>query len=215
MRQIGPSAERAQESATVGSLSMCTDPIPTTLLRCRHEQRDGLADARRTCLSSRESGSWQQRIVKQIVSTKQLSRRALTGAAVALFCATVGLAQTHSGAPRAGICQREGSTIVGVTPVRIGKSIRAPKKTHNVNPRYPELPAGTRGSGNWVGEILLAAKGHVSRLWATREVKLTPSFPPFNQAIVDAIRGWQFEPVIVNSKPMPACMTVTVTIDWS
>jgi hypothetical protein len=61
---------------------------------------------------------------------------------------------------------------------------------------------------------LLDAKGRVSSVWATRKVKLTPSFPPFNQAIVDAIREWQFEPVVVNGRPMPACMTVTVTIDW-
>ena len=62
---------------------------------------------------------------------------------------------------------------------------------------------------------MLDAKGRVSSVWATRKVKLTPSFPPFNLAIVDAIREWQFEPVVVNGRPMPACMTVTVTIDWS
>jgi hypothetical protein len=86
-------------------------------------------------LMCRESASREQSIVKQIASTKRLSRGALTGAGVAFFCVAVGLAQTDSEAARAGVCQREGSTIVGVTPVRIGKSIRAPKKTRDVNPR--------------------------------------------------------------------------------
>ena len=127
---------------------------------------------------------------------------------------TVAVAQARSDA-RAGICQREGAAIVGVVPVRVGKTVRTPKKTHDVAPRFPALPEGTRGSGIWAGEVLLDAKGHVARVWATREVTLTPAFPPFNQAVVDAIRAWQFEPVPVKGKPMPACMTVTVTIDWS
>lgn len=151
--------------------------------------------------------------MNQVASTKGFPHAALAGATVALFFATIGLAQTNSGLARAGICQREGSTIVGVTPVRIGESMPAPKKTHNVNPRYPDLPAGTRGSSTWVGEILLDVKGHVSHVWAIREVKLTPSFPPFNQAIVDAIRQWEFTPVMVKGKPLPACMTVSVTVD--
>jgi len=138
----------------------------------------------------------------------------LTGVSVAGFCGLTGLAQTASDPSREGICQREGSSIVGVTPVRTGKSIRAPKKIHDVRPQYPELPAGTRASGFWAGEILLDANGHVSRLWATREVKLTPPAAPFNQSIVDAIREWRFAPVLVDGKPTPACMAVSVAIDW-
>jgi len=131
-----------------------------------------------------------------------------------ILCGPSGLAETVSVEP-VGVCQRQGVAIVGVTPVRVGKSIRAPKKTQNASPRFPTLPAGTRGSGIWAGEVLLDTKGHVSRVWATREVKLTPPFPAFNQAVVDAIRAWRFEPLSVNGKPMPACMPLTVTIDWS
>lgn len=151
----------------------------------------------------------------RLAGSLKIPRVGCTATILAIICATTfRLAEANSDA-RAGICQREGAAILGVAPVRIGKSIRAPKKTHNVIPRYPELPAGTRGSGIWLGEVLLDAKGHVSRVWPIREVKLTPSFPPFNRAIVDAIREWQFEPVIVNAKPVPACTTVTMTIDWS
>lgn len=67
----------------------------------------------------------------------------------------------------------------------------------------------------WIGEILLDAKGRVARVWTIREPTLTPPFPPFNKAIDDAVQKWRFEPLLINGRPMPACMTVTVTTDWS
>jgi hypothetical protein len=66
-----------------------------------------------------------------------------------------------------------------------------------------------------VGEFLLDTKGKVVKVWTIREALLSPPFQPFNQAIVDAIRQWQFEPLIVAGAPVPACTTVTVIIDWS
>ena len=65
-----------------------------------------------------------------------------------------------------------------------------------------------------MGEVLLDTKGSVSKIWAIREVQFTPAFPKFNEAIVDAIRNWKFEPVIIKTDPTPVCMTVTVNIDW-
>jgi len=40
------------------------------------------------------------------------------------------------------------------------------------------------------------------------------AFPAFNRAIVDAIRLWEFEPLLINGRATPACSTVTVTIDF-
>lgn len=67
----------------------------------------------------------------------------------------------------------------------------------------------------WAGEALIDTKGHVVRVWAVREVEITPPVPAFNKAIVDGIRQWRFEPVRVNEKAVPVCMTVTVNINWS
>lgn len=33
-------------------------------------------------------------------------------------------------------------------------------------------------------------------------------------ATTDAIRQWEFEPLLVQGKAMPACMSVTVNINW-
>jgi Gram-negative bacterial TonB protein C-terminal len=136
------------------------------------------------------------------------------GTLIFVLFTTFDLGATNLETSRSGVCEREGEAIVGVKPIRPGKTVRAPKKIRNVNPRYPELPHGTRGSGMWAGEVLLDTKGNVSRVWAIREVHLTPLFPSFNEATVDAIRQWQFEPLVVNAKPMPVCMTVTVNINW-
>ena len=115
--------------------------------------------------------------------------------------------------PRFGACQREGAKIAGAKPVMPGKSTQIPKMTRKVMPRYPELPEGTTVSGIWIGEALVDTKGKVSQVWPIREVRLTPSFPPFNESIVAAIRQWEYEPFIVESQAVPWCVTVTVNVD--
>jgi len=61
-----------------------------------------------------------------------------------------------------------------------------------------------------MGEFLLDTQGKVLKVWTLREVGLSPPFPLFNEAIVDAIPQWQFEPLIVEGQSVPACTTVTV-----
>jgi hypothetical protein len=66
----------------------------------------------------------------------------------------------------------------------------------------------------WIGEALVSSSGKVDQVWPVREVTFTPAFPAFNKAIVDAIRRSVYEPVIVDGKPLPFCMTVSVQINW-
>jgi len=116
---------------------------------------------------------------------------------------------------RPGVCVREGAKLVRAVPVQTGRGVRLPKKLHDVHPAYPHLPSGTTGSGNWHGEFLLDTGGRVVEVWPTREPQLRPPFPKFNEAIVHAIRQWRFEPVIVGERPVPACSTVSILINWS
>jgi len=115
------------------------------------------------------------------------------------------------------LCEREGQEIVGEKPRRLGTRTGRPKKLRNVVPDYPERPKGTtvRVGGAWVGEVLIDANGKVAHVWTTRELKFTPPFPSFNQAIVDAIRQWEFEPLRVDKRPVPVCMAVSININWS
>jgi hypothetical protein len=117
-------------------------------------------------------------------------------------------------AARSGVCEREAEKLVGQKAVRIGRSVRAPKKLRDVPPKYPEQPPGTVGSGVWLGEVLINNAGKVAHVWPIREVKFVPPFPAFNNAITDAMQQWEFEPLLVQGKPAAFCMTVTVNINW-
>ena len=120
----------------------------------------------------------------------------------------------EKGATRPGVCDREAEKLVGQKAVRIGGSVRAPRKLRDVPPKYPEQPPGTVGSGIWLGEALISNTGRVAHVWPIREVKFVPPFPAFNNAIADAMKQWEFEPLLVQGKPAAFCMTVTVNINW-
>lgn len=145
---------------------------------------------------------------------------AVAALAVCIAHAEVGArtapATTQAEPHQIGVCARESVKIVKQAPVRIGGSIRPPKKTHNVSPVYPDIPKGTtaRAGGVWIGEALVDSTGKVSRVWSIREVTFTPAVPVFNATIVDAIRQWEYEPLIVGGKPTPFCMTVSMNIHW-
>jgi outer membrane biosynthesis protein TonB len=113
-----------------------------------------------------------------------------------------------------GVCEREGATFVRSKPRMLREWQRPPRKVRDVRPAYPELPPGTRGSGVWIGEVLLDESGKVSHIWTIRQARLSRPFPAFNSAILDAVRQWQFEPFVVESEARPVCMTVSVTINW-
>jgi outer membrane biosynthesis protein TonB len=116
--------------------------------------------------------------------------------------------------PYSGVCESE-SRRRGIALVRIGNGLSMPKKVRHVQPNYPEWRRGTVGSGFWMGEFLVGTDGTVVQVWTVRAVKFTPPFPQFNQAIVNAIRQWQFEPLLLERRPVPFCATVTVQINWS
>ena len=121
---------------------------------------------------------------------------------------------TKSGAVGSGVCEREAEKLLGQKAVRIGRSVRAPKKVRDVPPKYPELPPGTQASGVWVGEMLINSSGKIARVWTLREIRFVPPFPAFNEAIAQAILQWEFEPLLVQGKALPVCMTVTMNINW-
>lgn len=112
-----------------------------------------------------------------------------------------------------GTCLKLGQRIVGEQPVKAGGAV-APKKTLHVAPPFPDLPKGTSvGLEPWVGEVLIDGSGKVARVWQLRGFRLTPEFAPFNQAVIDSIQQWRFEPVVTNGRAVPVCMTVTTTIN--
>jgi TonB family protein len=96
------------------------------------------------------------------------------------------------------------------TPIQLSGLKRASGRL----PDYPDLPAGTRGSGTAIHELLIRPDGRVQRVWTIREPSLRPPFPAFGQAITDALQQWRYEPLIVEGRAVPVCLIFTTTIHW-
>lgn len=113
---------------------------------------------------------------------------------------------------RQGTCARESATLFGTKPARLHRGLKAPKLVLYVSPEYPDVPDDTVGRGAWRGEVLVDPTGKVVRVWPIR--KVTPPLRAFNQAIIDAVGQWQYEPLHVGAEAMPVCRTVSVHIHW-
>jgi TonB family protein len=129
--------------------------------------------------------------------------------------ATTGTAQPLSGF--AGSAGMPRTTFVARRPpqraedgtLRVGGEIRAPRKTHNVSPIYPQEAQDARVQGVVIIEAKVAADGTIAEAWVLR------SIPLLDQAALDAVRQWRYDPTLLNGVPVPVIMTVTVNFTLS
>jgi TonB family protein len=96
-----------------------------------------------------------------------------------------------------------------VDPLRVGGTIREPKKLKNVAPGYPPAALRARVQGTVILECLIGADGRVAR------VKVLRGVPLLDEAAMEAVRQWEYEPTQVNGVPVPVIMTVTVNFKLS
>jgi TonB family protein len=83
--------------------------------------------------------------------------------------------------------------------------IRPPKLIKEVVPIYPELARKEGVSGIIVLGVRTDVSGRVT------EVKVLRSIPLLDQAAVDAVRQWIYEPKLIEGKPTPVVFSVTIT----
>jgi TonB family protein len=92
----------------------------------------------------------------------------------------------------------------GRTPVRVGGEVKAPARTRFVEPVYaPEAHDG-KAQRVVILDVAIAEDGLVAHACVLRSV------PLLDQAALDAVRQWEFEPPLVDGAPHPILMTVTV-----
>jgi protein TonB len=89
-------------------------------------------------------------------------------------------------------------------PLRVGGSIRQPRKIHDVSPVYPALALAARKEGIVILEAEIGEDGRV------RNTRLLRSIPLLDEAAIEAVRQWRFTPTLLNGEPVPVVMTVTV-----
>lgn len=100
----------------------------------------------------------------------------------------------------------KGAVAGGAVPtvLKSGEKIKPPKPVHEVAPVYPEAARKAGVEGLVILEATADTYGHVSA------VKVLRSVPLLDQAALDAVKQWVYEPVVVDGKPREVTFTVTV-----
>ncbi len=96
------------------------------------------------------------------------------------------------------------SLVDGMSPVRVGGSIKQPTKLVNMSPVYPEEAKAAAVQGVVIIEAIIDPGGLVS------SAKVLRSIPLLDEAAVTAVKQWQFTPTLLNGAAVPVIMTVTV-----
>lgn len=90
-------------------------------------------------------------------------------------------------------------------PVRVGGDISAPRLIHRVDPEYPDLAVRAQIEG------MVILEATVDRTGAVSDTRILRSHGVLDEAAMDAVREWRYEPLLLNGKPTPFILTVTVS----
>jgi protein TonB len=88
--------------------------------------------------------------------------------------------------------------------VRIGGQIVAPKLMRSVQPVYPEIAKLSRVQGLVILEALVGTNG------AVKTVKVLRGNPLLEEAAMEAVRQWRYQPLLLNGEPTEFILSVTV-----
>lgn len=88
--------------------------------------------------------------------------------------------------------------------LKVGGNIRPPEKVKDVRPVYPAVAREAGVEGIVILEARIDENGRVSH---TRVLR---SIPLLDQAALDAVQQWEFQPTLMNGAPVPVIMTVTI-----
>lgn len=90
-------------------------------------------------------------------------------------------------------------------PVRTGGEIIQPKLLRRIEPDYPAAARDAKIEGVVILEATTDVYGRV------QSVKVLRSVPLLDQAAIEAVRQWVYEPMVINGRPRSVTFTVTIT----
>ena len=90
-------------------------------------------------------------------------------------------------------------------PLQVGDGVDRPRKIKHVKPVYPLPAMSARVGGNVLIEAIIGADGKV------RDARVVKSIAVLDQAALDAVRQWEFEPSRLNGMPVAVSMIIIVT----
>jgi protein TonB len=92
-------------------------------------------------------------------------------------------------------------------PLRAVGEVKMPKLLKRVEPDYPEIAQQARVQGTVILEATTDIFGRVVSINVLRSV------PLLDEAAVDAVRRWIYEPMVINGRPRGVTFTVTVRFE--
>ena len=93
--------------------------------------------------------------------------------------------------------------------VRVGGSIREPRRIRNVTPDYPDIAKQARVQGVVILEATIGPRGNVTSVTVLRGI------PLLDASAIEAVKQWVYEPTLLNGVAVPVIMTVTVNYKLS
>jgi protein TonB len=88
--------------------------------------------------------------------------------------------------------------------IRVGGQIRPPIKIKDVAPVYPAIARSARVQGDVVIEATIDEEGNVA------DARVVKSVPLLDQAALEAVQQWRYQPSLLNGVPTAVITTVTV-----
>ena len=88
--------------------------------------------------------------------------------------------------------------------LKVGGAVKTPKRLVGGSATYPQDAINAKVQGVVVLDVLVDADGVPS------DVQVVQSIPMLDAAAIDAVRKWRYEPTLMNGKPVPVAMTVSV-----
>jgi TonB family protein len=95
--------------------------------------------------------------------------------------------------------------VIGGVPAPPPGPIAQPRKTKDVAPVYPDAARMSKVEGVVSIDLVVGPSGGVT------DARVTAGPAPLHQAALEAVRQWQYEPVLVKGAPISFIMHVTVT----
>jgi TonB family protein len=93
--------------------------------------------------------------------------------------------------------------------IKVGGAVKPPVKVFEVRPEYPEDAQEAGIQGTVVLGIVSAEDGSVI------DTEVLRSIPELDQAAIDAVNQWRFEPTLLNGEPVEVEMSVTIQFTLS
>lgn len=146
------------------------------------------------------------RWIKSYDRTRELAASTLAASEKAIADAEAGRVRAEAAAARAK-AEADARAKLAATAVRVGGAIRNPVKVKDVAPEYPTIARSNRIGGTVEVEATIGPDGKVA------DARVTKSVPVLDQAALDAVRQWEYEPTRVKGVPVPVIINVAIAFE--